>query len=1271
MKPFLLLVLALLITNLSLAQDFNPVAVSFTPSNIVEFKMNLPIVHLNINSYMPSTRGVYAGQPVTFKLFNRNYPWTNTALFMRVRWDNDFDASNGVTWSNWFQDQNENAYSIQQKTYSVPGRYTITFEIEFFLSNGSQAYSRQKQYDIVVAPQPTNVYQDSHNNKLFYWVGNDGVLNKPGLLLEGFDPDNGTSPEENYMLGYDLIDVARNQGYDLFIMEWADGGADLAINKDVFLGACQFIHNKLSGLEAAVQVVGLSMGGTIARYGLAFAEDISWNNPGQYADHFVNTFISFDAPQQGAHFNSRLQEVIRDFGKPAQKAVLQSVAANQMLYNDIFDLGGSTHALFYDNNIKSLNNLNPEYGNTNGYPRRSKNYSVSNGNRNTNYPGYSTATPLATITTYENINISNIITLPVASQTFNINAEERDYWPGSTFSNDLRNLSTVGFVDIWEGRFAGIFVQAGGGWKFQVNFNPGYVPTESGIDLDGYTRSSDGSLVGGTSWFNDHLLQTTFRRHEELTEDSKNKVMEWLNNNRTYPYLGRPTNLSGAISSGNAIQIAFQDHAAFEDGFVVERKAEGGTYIQIGTAPHNSLSFTDTDPNLQPFTRYYYRIRSFSGSRFSGYSDEVAVYLQPHLAGSTSSALASNAQKKIVRTTSSSNNLFLVYESANGSYLTRYDEGSDTWSIEKPVGNYPTATMKYHSPSMYLDSSGITPLVIYQETNVSTGVHSLKHAIYDNGQGTLNIFPASIYQMSGLANFQAMPVAATTNYASGKSSLLTSAWRYDAGSAVAGIAFGVAAKLNNGDLGTWSVVDLNAGVFQGPVAYATNPAIACVLKTNSNPAAYHFYIAWEEENHNGILGGIRLVHGRYTVGQPWPPVASQIFWERDQAGATLGQIYSVAQNTSTETHKRPSLTLDGSGRVIIAWESSNSTTGKALVQKRDGLTSSSITAATTTVASGIGTSNFPHQVSITDYRFTSAKANDLAMVWHSDGGGTFGSWFNATANVWTTPVIIDAGGRMANIATTKSPTETNRPVVYTQVSGPPYALKTATLNAQSPPPSPVQLSVQTVYVNGIKRPQFSWSSAGENITYKLYRYNCPYPGGDCEAVPGVRATTTSTTFTDISVEVFTKTGTQLTPTNTYYYFVVAVDVFNQPSVPSNKVAVNTAEEPIYEKSGAITREGELQYPVETKLLENFPNPFNPVTTLRYQLSSPGFVSIKIFNTIGEEILTLAEGEHNAGYYDAIWDAQGKPSGLYYARVIITNQSGKTEYQTTKKLVLMK
>jgi hypothetical protein len=213
--------------------------------------------------------------------------------------------------------------------------------------------------------------------------------------------------------------------------------------------------------------------------------------------------------------------------------------------------------------------------------------------------------------------------------------------------------------------------------------------------------------------------------------------------------------------------------------------------------------------------------------------------------------------------------------------------------------------------------------------------------------------------------------------------------------------------------------------------------------------------------------------------------------------------------------------------------------------------------------------------------------------------------------------------------------------------------------------------VQTVYVNGIKRPQFSWSTAGENITYKLYRYNCPYPGGDCQSAPGVRATTTSTTFTDMSVEVFTKTGTQLVPTNTYYYFVVAVDVFNQPSVPSNKVAVNTAEEPMYEKPGAITRDADLRYPVETKLLENFPNPFNPVTTLRYQLSSPGFVSIKIFNTIGEEILTLAEGEHNAGYYDAIWDAQGKPSGLYYARVIITNQSGKTEYQTTKKLVLMK
>src|ERR1041384_7007905 len=56
------------------AQNFDPTPIPFAPSNVIAFKMNLPITHLDINNYVPSTRGVYAGRVATFKFYNRDNP---------------------------------------------------------------------------------------------------------------------------------------------------------------------------------------------------------------------------------------------------------------------------------------------------------------------------------------------------------------------------------------------------------------------------------------------------------------------------------------------------------------------------------------------------------------------------------------------------------------------------------------------------------------------------------------------------------------------------------------------------------------------------------------------------------------------------------------------------------------------------------------------------------------------------------------------------------------------------------------------------------------------------------------------------------------------------------------------------------------------------------------------------------------------------------------------------------------------------------------------
>ena len=117
-------------------------------------------------------------------------------------------------------------------------------------------------------------------------------------------------------------------------------------------------------------------------------------------EHYVNTFISYDAPQQGAHVNVNLQNLLRDKGSATQQHTLRSTAARQLLYENTY---GSIHDDFFSG-LTSLNNAPSEY--TNGYPRRCRNFSLSNGTFAPDYPGkVAGVDPLARLTIYKSITL--------------------------------------------------------------------------------------------------------------------------------------------------------------------------------------------------------------------------------------------------------------------------------------------------------------------------------------------------------------------------------------------------------------------------------------------------------------------------------------------------------------------------------------------------------------------------------------------------------------------------------------------------------------------------------------------------------------------------------------------------------------------------------------------------------------------------------------------------------------------------------------------------
>ncbi|MBS4035574.1 MAG: T9SS type A sorting domain-containing protein [Ignavibacterium sp.] len=83
------------------------------------------------------------------------------------------------------------------------------------------------------------------------------------------------------------------------------------------------------------------------------------------------------------------------------------------------------------------------------------------------------------------------------------------------------------------------------------------------------------------------------------------------------------------------------------------------------------------------------------------------------------------------------------------------------------------------------------------------------------------------------------------------------------------------------------------------------------------------------------------------------------------------------------------------------------------------------------------------------------------------------------------------------------------------------------------------------------------------------------------------------------------------------------------------------------------------------LNQNYPNPFNPVTSIQYSIPEAGFVQIKIYNILGQEVASLVNLEQSSGSYKVIFDATKLSSGVYLYQINVNN------YQQTKKMMLMK
>ena len=183
---------------------------------------------------------------------------------------------------------------------------------------------------------------------------------------------------------------------------------------------------------------------------------------------------------------------------------------------------------------------------------------------------------------------------------------------------------------------------------------------------------------------------------------------------------------------------------------------------------------------------------------------------------------------------------------------------------------------------------------------------------------------------------------------------------------------------------------------------------------------------------------------------------------------------------------------------------------------------------------------------------------------------------------------------------------------------------------------------------------------GCNI-YRKFRVNGVM--GNEYLIASVSASTTS--YVDNDYTVSNNTTTQLFYDVRYVYSSTLPD--NTPyTTESDPNYVNIYGQTVasYNDSQKETASAAQEIPSDYSI-ENYPNPFNPTTTINYQLPENGFVTIKVYDVLGKEVATLVNENKSAGYYNVNFDASKLTSGVY---IYTINANG---FAQSKKMLLMK
>jgi len=144
-----------------------------------------------------------------------------------------------------------------------------------------------------------------------------------------------------------------------------------------------------------------------------------------------------------------------------------------------------------------------------------------------------------------------------------------------------------------------------------------------------------------------------------------------------------------------------------------------------------------------------------------------------------------------------------------------------------------------------------------------------------------------------------------------------------------------------------------------------------------------------------------------------------------------------------------------------------------------------------------------------------------------------------------------------------------------------------------------------------------------------------------------------TTYTDLTV-------TYLVDGAFAEYYVKAIDDDDNESSKSDYAMVG-----IQSKLANQYDDDTLIIPSDYIIAQNFPNPFNPETQIRFGLPEYGRMTIEIFNLQGQKVAILVDGYYEAGFHSVTFSGTNHPSGVYFYRAVAG------DFQDIKRMLLIK